>query len=198
MSISDRLRLHNIELHILERWRHGFWRSELQSNRVSRRRAGCGFTSTLLGTAGVPGYTVTTAGTGSMVLTRKYIPTWAIVVAIIGLLLFLLGILALLFKETETLAITLVPEGDCTKVTISGVGSQEMLARISAVLRSMPVLDPNQARQLPPPPGVPVASVAVDSKTCPACAEDVKLAAQVCKHCGHKFEDQPVSYSADS
>jgi hypothetical protein len=30
------------------------------------------------------------------------------------------------------------------------------------------------------------------SKTCPACAEDVKSQAHVCKHCGHTFSE-PVS-----
>jgi hypothetical protein len=152
----------------------------------------------LSGTAGVSGYTVTTAGTGSVILTRKYIPTWAVVVAIIGLLFFLLGLLALLFKETDVLSVTLVPEKGGTKVTVSGVASHEMLLRIGACLNAMPLLDADAPGQLPAPPSVPVASVAVDSKTCPACAEDVKLAAQVCKHCGHKFVDQPVPLSAES
>lgn len=33
------------------------------------------------------------------------------------------------------------------------------------------------------------------TKTCPKCAEKVKLAASVCRHCGHQFEvveTQPV------
>src|SRR5207302_6764775 len=67
----------------------------------------------------VPGYTVTTAGAGSVVLTRRFLPTWAIVVAIIGLLLFLLGLLALLVRNTETVVVTLVEEPGGTRVTIS-------------------------------------------------------------------------------
>lgn len=29
------------------------------------------------------------------------------------------------------------------------------------------------------------------TKTCPQCAETVKLAAVVCKHCGHEFNEDP-------
>ncbi len=29
------------------------------------------------------------------------------------------------------------------------------------------------------------------TKTCPKCAESVLSAAQVCKHCGHRFEMRP-------
>lgn len=32
--------------------------------------------------------------------------------------------------------------------------------------------------------------MSVDEKTCPQCAEQVKLAAKVCKHCGHTFTTQ--------
>lgn len=35
-----------------------------------------------------------------------------------------------------------------------------------------------------------VASARADSlKTCPHCAERVKLEARICKHCGHEFSD---------
>jgi hypothetical protein len=47
-------------------------------------------------TAGTSGYTMNTAGSNSLVLTRKYLPTWAIIVAIVGALVMLLGLLALL------------------------------------------------------------------------------------------------------
>jgi hypothetical protein len=30
-----------------------------------------------------------------------------------------------------------------------------------------------------------------EEKTCPQCAEQVKVAAKVCRYCGHKFESEP-------
>ena len=45
----------------------------------------------------------------SLTYTRKVIPTWAVVLAIIGVLLFLLGLLFLLVKETQTVLISLSP-----------------------------------------------------------------------------------------
>ena len=73
--------------------------------------------------AGVVGYTVTTAGSGTILLTRKYLPTWAIVVAILGVFLFLIGLLALLARNTETVSVTFAPAEGGTRVAVSGVGS---------------------------------------------------------------------------
>lgn len=129
----------------------------------------------------VPQYTVNMAGPGSLVLTRRYTPTWAIVVAVIGILFFLLGLLALLVKDTETLTITLVPSEGGTRVTISGVGSHEMLTRLGSALSAMPALDAE---------ALPLSATSADeTKVCPACAETVKAAAKVCRFCGHEFAD---------
>lgn len=133
-------------------------------------------------TAGAPGYTVTTAGNGSIVLTRKYTPTWAIVVAVVGALFILIGLLLLLYKVTETVTITLVSSQGGTKVNVSGVGSQEMLTRIAAGVGSMNALDPSNLDA--------VRQAAPDAKTCPACAETVKAAARICRHCGFKFQGE--------
>lgn len=35
-------------------------------------------------------------------------------------------------------------------------------------------------------------------KTCPRCAEKVKTAAKVCKHCGHEFSAQEIKKAKDS
>jgi hypothetical protein len=87
---------------------------------------------------GAQGYTVTTAGTGSIVMTRRYTPTWAILLAVIGLLFFLLGLLFLLAKNYETLTITLSPNADGgTNVFISGTASDEMQRRLTSVLSGM-------------------------------------------------------------
>ena len=80
------------------------------------------------------------AGPGSIVLTRKYIPTWAIIVAVIGVLIFLIGLLALLYRETEVTMVTVTPVQGGSRVTVSGVGSQEMLTRLTGTMSSMPAL----------------------------------------------------------
>jgi len=144
------------------------------------------------GLSGVSGYTVTTAGPGSIILTRKYRPTWAIAVAVVGLLLFLLGILILLYTVTETTTITLTNESGGTRVTVSGVASNEMLTRVTGILSSIPALDTSITTT---PPVVPVGSTdgpAIsdinDEKTCPECGETVKAAAKLCRFCGTRFE----------
>ena len=85
-------------------------------------------------TAGTSGYTMNSVGPNTLILTRKYWPTWVIVVAVIGALLFLIGLLALLIRNTETLTVTLteVPEG--TRVNITGVATPDMIARFHGVL----------------------------------------------------------------
>lgn len=90
--------------------------------------------------SGVSGYTMNAAGT-SLIFTRKYLPTWAIVVAILGALLFLIGLLALVVRTTETLTITLsaTPSGG-TKVSISGLATSEMASRISVVSNSLSLI----------------------------------------------------------
>jgi hypothetical protein len=130
-------------------------------------------------TSGVQNYTVATAGTGSIVLTRKYTPTWAIVVGVVGLLLFLVGILALLVKSTETVTITITPVDGGSRVSISGVGSAEMLTRLSSALSASPAMDP--------PVYAPMPSIAPDNKVCPACAETVKAAATICRYCNQEL-----------
>jgi hypothetical protein len=147
------------------------------------------------GTAGTPDYTITTAGPGTIVMTRRYRPTWTIVVAIVGALFFLIGLLALLYTATETLTITLVPMEDGTKVTVSGVASQELLARLTASLNSIPAIASSNefasagrqvAAQIATPSSPEGPS---DTKVCPQCAEQVKAAAKVCRYCSTSFED---------
>ena len=92
--------------------------------------------------AGVPGYSVTTAGVGSIVLTRRYVPQWAIAVAIVGVLLFLVGLLALLVKENETVTVTLLPSGEGTKILMSGTANSEMRQRLTSWLSGMMTLTP--------------------------------------------------------
>ncbi len=81
---------------------------------------------------------MTSAGGNTLILTRRYTPTWAIVLAIVGLLLFFVGLLLLLVKETETVTIALTETEVGTRVSISGVATQSMVARLNTVLLAMP------------------------------------------------------------
>jgi hypothetical protein len=89
-------------------------------------------------TAGAAGYTVNMGGNRTLILTRKYTPQWAIVVAVIGILFFLIGLLALLVKETETLTVTVAPVDGGTRVNITGQGTSELIARLENVAGSLP------------------------------------------------------------
>jgi hypothetical protein len=136
-------------------------------------------------TAGATDYTVSAPGPGSIVLTRQYRPTWTIVVAIIGFLFFLLGLLALLVKNTEALTLTLTPEEGGTRVVLSGVATPEMVTRLSSALGGTVGLGRDRY-------ALPNAE-AQDTKVCPSCAETVKAAATVCRFCKHSFESQPAT-----
>jgi hypothetical protein len=84
------------------------------------------------------GYTFQPSGPNSVVLTRKYWPVWVIIVAVIGAFLCLIGLLALLYKETETLTVTATEGPDGTKVDVAGTGSTEMVGRLNALLGGLP------------------------------------------------------------
>lgn len=101
-------------------------------------------------TAGASGYTVNQAG-NSLILTRRRTPTWAVVLAVLGALFFLVGLLFLLVKETETITISLaeLPEGG-TRVSISGQATPDLVGRLNAVVTSMP--------SVPPTPRLPASS----------------------------------------
>ena len=79
---------------------------------------------------------ITLSGANNIVITRKYTPTWAIVVGIIGLLFFLLGVFAFFVKETEVLTVALSPEGEGrrTRVAISGVAGAVVAARVNNIV----------------------------------------------------------------
>jgi hypothetical protein len=84
--------------------------------------------------AGTPDFQFNAAGPNTLVVTRRYTPTWAVVIGVVGLLLFLIGLLAFLVKVTETLTITASATDEGTRVSVNGVTSAEIVARINAVL----------------------------------------------------------------
>ena len=121
------------------------------------------------------GYTFQPTGPNSVVLTRKYWPVWVIIVAIIGAFLCLIGLLVLLYKQTETLTVTATEGPDGTKVDIAGTGSTELVGRLNALLSGLPgarqtvaayaapspvgtVPAPPAPAPVPAPPSAPAAS----------------------------------------
>ena len=100
--------------------------------------------------AGSGGVSVTTAGPGSIIISRTYIPTWAIVLGILGILFFLIGIIFFFMKETESVTVTLMPlEGGGTEVRATGTASPEVIGRLNAVFAHGRIEPVSQATLLP-------------------------------------------------
>ena len=93
--------------------------------------------SFLAALAGVPECNVTMAGDNTIVVTRRYTPSWAIAVGIIGFFLFLIGIVALFIKTTETLTVTLFPSDSGTRAVVSGVASEATVSQLGAIGASL-------------------------------------------------------------
>jgi len=68
------------------------------------------------------------------VLTRRATPTWALVLAVVGLLVFLLGLLFLLVKTTEVITVRAENVEDGVRVTTVGTGSAEMVRFLEDLL----------------------------------------------------------------
>lgn len=66
------------------------------------------------------GYTLIAQDTQTLTLTKKYRPTWATVLAVLGVLFFLIGLLFLLVKETQTIILSFSPSGKGTRVMVTG------------------------------------------------------------------------------
>lgn len=158
------------------------------------------------GLVACPDYEPTYSGPGSLVLTRKFIPTWAIVLAVVGAFLFLLGLLFLLIKETETLNVTVEPAEGGSKVTITGIATDDAMRRIQGSLEAAyhesvaqggASTTPSDAGALAPPAAAAAAAAAAapttpapapDERACPHCGGTIKAAAKVCRHCGTRFD----------
>lgn len=70
----------------------------------------------------------------TLLLTWRRTPTWAIILAIIGIFVFLLGLLFLLVKETDTITLNVVENDGGARVTAIGSGSQEMVEFLNGFL----------------------------------------------------------------
>jgi hypothetical protein len=85
---------------------------------------------------GVPGYSIV-ASRDTVLLKRRYIPNWALLVAGVCVFVFLLGLLALFVKEKESATILLGPSGGGTRLTITGVVSEKMRQRLTSSLATI-------------------------------------------------------------
>jgi hypothetical protein len=84
----------------------------------------------LAGISGASDYSVNAIGT-TVILTRSYRPTWATVLAILGLLFFLLGLLFLLVKEKDSVTITVALTSTGNRISPNGSASEELVIRLS-------------------------------------------------------------------
>jgi Protein of unknown function (DUF2510) len=116
------------------------------------------------GLTGVPGYTITPTSPTSLTLTRKFLPQWALITAIIGAVLVCgLGLLLLLVKEEEALSITATSTGGGTRLDVSGAASAAMINRLTGVIN-------NLGGQVAATPGVPTGFAPAATAPAPAAA----------------------------
>src|ERR1700722_17470463 len=88
--------------------------------------------------SGLQGTTPVEVGPGVILVSRRYIPTWAIVLAVIGFFCFLLGLLFLLVRSTETLEIriSVAPDVSGCTIAVNGVADSETVTRLQGLLMS--------------------------------------------------------------
>ena len=85
------------------------------------------------------GYAVTLRSSTIVCLTRESRPIWTIVLAIV---LFPIGLLFLLIKKSENINVVATADENSTRVQINGSGSGDMCNRMTAVLASLPSVQP--------------------------------------------------------
>lgn len=135
------------------------------------------------------GCRVTSLGPGSIVVVRRYRPTWTIVIAIIGALFALLGLLALLYQAEETLTITLSGVEGGTRVVVSGTTSGELMHRVNTVLSSIDEVEAPATTVTGAEASTDQADTAAGTKRCPDCAEVIRAEARKCRFCGYQFAE---------
>ncbi len=84
--------------------------------------------------SGTTGYQVNGIRPSAIILTRKYRPTWVWVVAILGLVFFLIGLLALFYSVNETVTINLRANKKTTQIDIGGMGNAEILTVFNSAI----------------------------------------------------------------
>jgi hypothetical protein len=87
------------------------------------------------------GYRAVRVAPNSVMLERRYIPTWAIVVGIVGLLFFLLGVLLFFVRKTETLTVTAERDNGGSRVTFYGTATPLLIQGLSHAISGQPPTD---------------------------------------------------------
>lgn len=113
------------------------------------------------------GYEVRQVTGSSVHITRRYVPVWAIAVAIAGSLFFLIGLIALLVRETEVLIVTVAQQDEGSYLDFSGTATPAITTTVNLaidrLLNGVPAAPPMAAfpsnpftpHQMPYPAGPP-------------------------------------------
>jgi len=139
-------------------------------------------------------YEVRSPGFGSIQIVRQFVPTWAIVLAIIGALFFLIGLLLLLLRTTEILQVTVYENSGGSRVDVNGVASSRLGNQLQAALNHMAQFGVAQA-PMPTAPGAvglisspnPVVGTTPSTGTvvnCSYCGAGQTPGARFCSQCG--------------
>lgn len=83
------------------------------------------------------GTTVRSDGDSTLILERRFVPQWAIIVAVVGFLAAFIGLLALLVRTTETAYIRLLDVPGGTKIQVAGSVGPNESSRIQLALSGL-------------------------------------------------------------
>jgi hypothetical protein len=154
------------------------------------------------------GYEVRQTTGNSLHITRRYVPVWAFIIAVLGVWFFLIGLLVLLVRETEVLVITVYSQDEGSYLDFSGVASppvtQAVNVAVDRLLDGIAMTSPHNPfptssgiasgisppifpEQVPAGAGQPQPQP--DRKLFPECAETIRIAARSCRFCGYRFSE---------
>src|SRR5439155_15524117 len=100
----------------------------------------------LLGVAATDGYALAGEVPNGFAVRRRRIPVWAIVLAVV---FFPLGLLFLLVKADEVVAVAMDPTPDGTQVTVTGRASSRLQRSLRQALSGFKFVEPDAAPATP-------------------------------------------------